>query len=135
VALAKGYRAVPGTARKVRTPSGDVISHRQYRNLQAQGKGWRNLSEVENDQSWKKYRHKILEHDRGAKVNNTSSLAGDYVKVKRRREAVPPKYGPRGWRKDRSLEPLGREMGATPLGRLLAAMGAADESDIWGQYA
>lgn len=135
MALLKGYSSVPGSARRVRTPDGEIISHRQYRNIAVQKQGWRSLSEFENDQGWKSFRYKIREENPKTNTTYSSKLAGDYAKVKRRREKVPPKRVGTKWKRDPALEPVGRNMKRTPLGRLLIAMGAVDESDIWGQYA
>ena len=138
MALKPGYRSAPGTARRVITPTGETISHRQYRNLSARQAGWRSLSEAESDPHWAAWRFKMRKAGRRPhELTRESKLAADYVKVKRAREKRPPKMigrtasGKPIWRKDRSLEPIGKELGDTPLGRLLAASGAADDSDIW----
>lgn len=138
MAYLKGYSAVPGTARRVRTPDGDIISHRQYRNIEARELGWRSLSEAENDTGWKHWQHKIREANPKAKTDRGSNkgrkLQADYVQVKRRREKVPPKRTVRGWEHDPTLEPTGRKMNQTPLGRLLEAIGAVDDGDTWSKY-
>jgi hypothetical protein len=135
MALLKGYSAAPGSARRVRTPSGEIISHRQYRNIAVRKQGWSSLSEFENDQGWKSFRYKIRENDPKTPTTYSSKLAGDYAKVKKQRDKNPPRRVNGKWKRNPALEPVGRNMKATPLGRLLIAMGAVDESDIWGQYA
>lgn len=135
MALIKGYSSVPGSARRVKTPEGEIISHRQYRNIAVRKQGWASLSEFENDQGWKAFRYKIRENDPKKDTSYASKLAGDYAKVKRERDKNPPRRVGAHWKKDPKLEPVGRNMKRTPLGRLLIAMGAVDESDIWGQYA
>jgi hypothetical protein len=135
MALLKGYSSVPGSARRVRAPDGEVLSHRQYRNRVVRKEGWKSLSELENDQGWKSFRYKIRENNPKANVTYNSKLVGDYAKVKKEREKNPPQRVGNRWKRNRKLEPVGRDMKRTPLGRLLIAMGAVDDSDMWGQYA
>ena len=138
MALKAGYRAVPGTARRVeRIATGEVLSHRQYRNLDARAAGWRNLAEAESDQAWKGWTHKVRSNRRSADVTRGSRLARDYVRVKRERERRPPvRVGSTAggrpiYRPNPALEPVGAELKATPLGRLLAAAGVADAEATW----
>lgn len=138
MAYLKGYSAVPGSARRVLTPQGEVISHRQYRNIVARDAGWDSLSQAENSSMLRKWRHKAREANPKAKLDLGTDAGrkwqADLNAVRRRREKVPPKRTVRGWEHDPTLEPTGAKMRATPLGRLLLSIGAVDDSDTWGKY-
>lgn len=126
--LLRGYKALPGTARRVQGPKGEVLSHRQYRNVVVRRAGWRNLSELETDEQWAKFRYKIRKQTPGADTSYRSQLVADYVKVKRAREGKPVRRG----RPVEKLEPAGRDFADTPLGRLLIASGQAEPDQRWG---
>lgn len=121
--LLRGYKALPGTARRVQGPKGETLSHRQYRNVVVRKAGWRSLSELENDEEWAKFRHKIRVNTPGADVSYRSQLVADYVRVKRARERDP---------RAPELEPAGKDFAGTPLGRILIAAGSAEPDRQWG---
>lgn len=121
--LRPGYRAAPGTARRVITPEGQEISHRQYRNIIVRESGWRSLHEFETSQPWAKFRAKIHDANPRADVSYSSRLARDYATVKAKRAA------------DRKAEGRpGSQIQNTALGRLLIAAGIRDEGELWGSY-
>lgn len=130
--LLRGYKALPGTARRVEGPKGENLSHRQYRNRVVQASGWRNLSELENDEEWAKFRFKIREHDPGRDVSYRSQSVADFVAVKRERERNPPRVEGGRFVGNPALEPYGKDMDQTPLGRLLIASGQAEPDQRWG---
>lgn len=123
MALLPGYRSAPGSARRIVTPSGDVISHRQYRNVVVRSHGWRSLHEFETSQGWARTRERVLENDPRADVSYSSRLAGDYAAIKHKRE-----------RGDHGEGRPGSLVQNTPLGRLLIALGVRDEGERWGDY-
>lgn len=45
--LLPGYKALGGSARKYRTPSGETISRREYENRRLQGYGWKSWGEYQ----------------------------------------------------------------------------------------
>lgn len=47
MALLRGYTSVPGSARRVKTPGGQIISRRQYENIKAQRYGWSSWSDYQ----------------------------------------------------------------------------------------
>lgn len=64
-----GYKFLGGSSRRYVTPTGEIISRRQYDNLRARDAGWRSRSELEKFRrnkvartGWSKWAHDVKQH-------------------------------------------------------------------------
>lgn len=121
----RGYKPLGGTSRKYRTPSGKIISRREYDNRRARAAGFRNRYELE------KYRENLARGRWGDWVYDvkqrtgrqpTFDLYADVREVQRRRAALKKRYpGLTG----RDLDAKDKQLVAPdgPLARILDASG------------
>lgn len=130
-----GYQPLPGTARRYRTPSGEIISRYEYDSRRLRTAGWKNRGQFERarrSQTWQKAM-KLARQATGSVERNAMAQAMDpYMRdayeVERRRallgydilgNRVPDRTDP--W----LVDPDG------PLAGLLVAMGRRDIGDRW----
>lgn len=133
----EGYEPIPGSARKYRTPTGEIISRYEYDSRRLRQAGWRNRGELERARTsgdWQKAL-KLLRKTEGDEAVAGSafavavgSSARDAYDVERRRRALGKDV--LGNRIPDSADPeLVSPDG--PLARILARMGRRDLDDRW----
>lgn len=131
-----GYTALPGSARRYETPSGEVISRRQYDNIRARQAGFESRSELERFRSSKEgrmWRFKARSHDRSARGD--WQLLADARSVERARSQLPKRkevdrHGRPVWVTRDDDDPLLTDPDG-PLARLLTALGFRDADAHW----
>lgn len=132
--LLRGYRRVPGAARRYLTPSGKEISRYEYDTRRAKKAGWKNRGELERFRKSKDGR--MWQRKLGNRAD--FSLYHDAREVERRRRDLPlhkrrVKRGQRfrtlEYRDDADDPELVAAHG--PLARLLDAMGVRDVESEW----
>ncbi len=117
----KGWTKLAGTAERYLSPSGEVISRRQYDNLRAQAEGWDNRSQYENRYNDSTYLWAFQQYRREQKLSiqqarRSDRMGGAMNKKLRAAQAT-------GWGKTRE----GRAARG-PMARLLVEMGYRDPS-------
>jgi hypothetical protein len=118
----RGYQRLPGSARRYRTPSGDVISRRQYDNLRAQQAGWKNQAEMRRfrqSTDWHAWRFKIRANDKTQDTGYSGDLMINAYRVQQMRDAGYDDTSPE------LSDPDG------PLAAILVAVGYRDENWDW----
>lgn len=131
----KGYKLLPGPARRYSTPSGTTISRYEYDSRRLQGAGWKNRGELERarrSQAWegvKKWNDRLTGGEpmgSAFKVAMTAGMHDAYEVEIRRRNLQPDILGNVSDRDDPKLvAPDG------PLAALLVQMGIRDIDDRW----
>lgn len=122
----RGYKALGNSARQYRTPSGKVISRREYDNKRAQSAGFRNRYELE------QFRTKVVAKGRWSNwvydVKQrtgrlpTFGMYGDVKEVRERRRALQRKH-PRMDAHERDKKDRKLVAPDGPLARILDASG------------
>jgi len=117
----KGWTKLQGTAERYLSPSGEVVSRRQYDNLRAQAAGWSNRSQFERRYEDKTYLWAFRQYQRehGMTIRQARSqdrMGGELNKKLRAAQAT-------GWGKTAAgRDPRG------PMSQLLIEMGLRDPS-------
>lgn len=118
----RGYTPLGGTSRKYRTPSGKVISRRNYDNRRARAAGFKNRYELEKYREsiarsrWSTWQYDVRQH---TGRQPTWDMYADVREVRARRARLPPEL--RGSERDRLDPELVAPNG--PLARILDASG------------
>lgn len=118
----RGYRRLPGSARRYRTPSGEIISRHEYDKRRAQEAGWKSTSEMRRfrqSNDWHAWRFKMRAHDRQQDTGYSGDLMISAYRVQQLRaqgldDTAPELSDPDG-----------------PLAAILVGMGHRDESWDW----
>lgn len=131
----EGYTLLPGSARKYRTPSGEIISRYRYDSIRLQKAGWKNRYQLEQARKSREWPSavKLLRSARDEPMPisafdiATDPQAFNAYQVQRRRARL--KADVLGNRHDADDPVLTDPDG--PLAQLLVAMGRRDASDRW----
>lgn len=131
-----GYTRLPGSARRYRTPRGEVISRRQYDNLRARQAGFESRSEIERfrqSSAGRRWRFKLRSHDPSARGDWQTMHAA--YEVERRRQRLPTHLTTDRWGKpvEYTRDEDDPELVAAggPLDELLVALGHRDPGASW----
>lgn len=134
----KGYKRLPGSAHKYRTPRGKIITEYEYRSRKARKAGFRNYTQqrrLRERPAFMKIRFDALSHDPDADMSAGGELESVIVRFLAHREesgaSGPPQKGymafpgPDGWP---ASPGTGAMIGAPGerFGDLLAAIGLPD---------
>lgn len=77
-----GWTKLPGTAEHYRSPSGEIVSRRQYDNARYSDAGWRNRADYERRHDDPTYRHfqQIAERNLGLSRRDVERPDGEFAK-------------------------------------------------------
>ncbi len=87
----KGYKRLPGSAHKYRTPRGKIITEYEYRSRKARKAGFRNYTQqrrLRESQDFLKFRFDVLTHDPDADVSTGGELERSIADLMARRNDV-----------------------------------------------
>jgi hypothetical protein len=124
--VVRGYKALGGSARKYRTPSGKIISRREYDNKRAKKAGFKNRYELEKFRTqvvakgrWADWQYDVKQHTGHMP---TMEMYADVREIRQRRAKLRRRY-PHLVGHD--LDAKDSELVASdgPLARVLAASG------------
>ena len=86
-----GYTKLPGSARRYRTPSGEIISRRQYENIKFEKQGWRSWGEYQREAKSEEYRRFARQYRKHTGKRPDTEFKEQYRKAKRSK--FSPKVG------------------------------------------
>lgn len=75
----KGYTALGGSSRKYRTPTGKIISRREYDNRRLKKEGWKNRSEAERFRTGRLYTEKRDKLERAGRKPRELDIFSDWA--------------------------------------------------------
>lgn len=117
----KGWTKLSGTAERYLSPSGEVVSRRQYDNARAKEQGWNNRSEYERRYEDKTYLWLYRQYQRNNKLTVSQARVEDRMGGKLNKKLRAAQQS--GWGKTAAgRDPRG------PMSKLLVEAGLRDPS-------
>lgn len=94
----EGWQKLPGSSERYRSPSGEIVSRRQYDNARYDEAGWRNRADYERRHSDPSYRHfqAIAQRNLGLSRRQVEAPDGEFARRALAARAVNYGKGKRG---------------------------------------